>query len=252
MIAVSALVVVVGLIVIFVAVIRERKLAHLKSEFVANVSHELKTPLSLVRMFSEMLLTGRASDEKKVKYLEIIVAESERLSVLIDNVLDFSRMDRGKQSFEFRNAAIIDTVTRAVDVCRVRAERQSVELELNIDAEGETSARIDERAIEIAVINLIDNALKYATETKRVAIELRSEGKFWKVSVRDWGPGVPEEDRKRVFERFVRGAHRSGDSGRGSGIGLAMVAQISRAHGGRVWVEDAEPHGARFVMTVRA
>lgn len=250
LVGMSSLVVIFGLIVIMVAAARERRLAMLKSEFVANVSHELKTPLSLVRMFSEMLLSGRAPVGKQQQYLEIIVKESERLSALIDNVLDFARMERRNEAYEFRDADLKETVARAVDVCRPRAERQNTPLELRFLTQSPTSIQLDERALEIALINLIDNALKYAPQTDRVAVTLSEDGDKFAISVEDTGPGIPKDQRKKIFERFVRGK-ATGDGTRGSGIGLSLVAQIAEAHGGRAWVEAAEPQGARFVMTVK-
>lgn len=250
--ATAAVVVLGGVIVMLIAAARERKLAMLKSEFVANVSHELKTPLSLVRMFSEMLLSGRAGPEKQKKYLEIIVGESERLTALIDNVLDFSRVERGRESYDFRKAELVDTISRAVDICGPRAEQQSVELSFSTDVSKEARTRLDERSLEIGLVNLIDNALKYAKGTPRVEVSLTLVRHHYQICVRDFGPGVPEQQSRRVFERFVRGDHPSGDRGRGSGIGLALVAQIARAHGGKAWVENAEPQGARFILSVRA
>jgi len=254
LVGLSSLVVIFGLIIIMVAADRERKLAMLKSEFVANVSHELKTPLALVRMFSEMLYTGRGDPEKQQKYLEIIVTESERLTALIDNVLDFARVERGKTSFEFRHVELADAVTRAVDVCRGRAERQGVELRLVLP-EQPAAATVDERALEIALINLVDNALKYAPQSELVIVELRREGPYYRVSVLDQGPGIAKEERRRIFERFVRGKARPGDAVRGSGIGLSLVLQIAQAHGGRAWVEEGNEEspkaGALFVFTVR-
>jgi two-component system phosphate regulon sensor histidine kinase PhoR len=248
----SSLVVLLGLLVSAVAAFRQRKLAELKSEFVANVSHELKTPLSLVRMFSEMLLSGRAPADKQKQYLEIIVTESERLTALIDNVLDFARVDRGQGSFDLLRAPLAETVARAVDICRPRAERQGVALELKLP-DGATDTLVDERAVEIAVINLVDNALKYAPRSQAVRIVLAREGRSFSIAVEDDGPGIPEGERKRIFERFVRGRQEAGQAQRGSGIGLSLVAQIAQAHGGRAWVEDAKwTHGARFVMTLRA
>jgi len=248
----SSVVVLLGLLVSAVAAFRERKLAELKSEFVANVSHELKTPLSLVRMFSEMLLSGRAPADKQKQYLEIIVTESERLTALIDNVLDFARVDRGQGSFELASAPLAETLTRAVDICRPRAERQGVTLDLALPDES-TETLVDERAVEIAVINLIDNALKYAPDSRAVRIGLLRDGRYFSIAVEDDGPGIPVGERKRIFERFVRGAQEAGKAQRGSGIGLSLVAQIAQAHGGRAWVEEARfAHGARFVMTLRA
>lgn len=251
----SSLVVVLGLGVIVVAVSRERKLALAQSDFVANVSHELKTPLALVRMFSELLLLGRAAPEKQRQYLEIIVSESERLSALIDNVLDFARVERGTAAFEFREANLVETVGRAVEVQRGRAERQGVTITTEIE-EGlgdSPLAVIDERAIEIAVINLIDNALKYAPGTEEIVVALRSEKNRFVISVIDQGPGIPKAERRRIFERFVRGKAPSTQV-RGSGIGLSLVQQIAEAHGGAAWVEDgrgpAEKKGASFSLSV--
>jgi two-component system phosphate regulon sensor histidine kinase PhoR len=252
LVALSSLVVIFGLIVIMIAAARERRLAMLKSEFVANVSHELKTPLSLVRMFSEMLLSGRAAAEKRQQYLEIIVSESERLTALIDNVLDFSRLERSHESYEFHDADVAETVIRAVDVCQPRAERQNVPLRFENHAGDSPRGDIDERALEIALINLIDNALKYAPQSEELLIELsRDEGRY-QISVSDGGPGIVKEQRKKVFDRFVRGAS-TGERVRGSGIGLSLVAQIAKAHGGKAWVEDRPgSSGARFVMSLKA
>lgn len=254
----SSLVVVLGLGVIVVAVSRERKLALAQSDFVANVSHELKTPLALVRMFGELLYLGRAAPEKRQQYLEIIVSESERLSALIDNVLDFARVERGTAAFEFREANLAESVGRAVDVQRGRAERQGVSIGIEEPLEfGEASpsAWIDERAIEIAVINLIDNALKYAQGTRELLVRIREEKRRFVISVTDQGPGIPKAERRRIFERFVRGkGPPPGAQVRGSGIGLSLVQQIAEAHGGEAWVDDgegpADRPGACFSISV--
>lgn len=250
LVALSSLVVIGGLIVITIAAARERRLAMLKSEFVANVSHELKTPLSLVRMFSEMLLSGRAPPEKRQQYLEIIVSESERLSSLIDNVLDFARMERRSEAYEFHDADVGETVVRAVDVCRPRADRQEIALEIEMAGPGSSQCCVDERALEIALINLIDNALKYAPQGKVIRIILRADSDKLELMVEDQGPGIQRDQKKRIFERFVRGTV-TGDRARGSGIGLSLVFQIAQAHGGKAWVEDVPTGGARFVMRIQ-
>jgi two-component system, OmpR family, phosphate regulon sensor histidine kinase PhoR len=249
LVGLSGLVVIAGIVVVMVAVARERKLSNLKSDFVANVSHELKTPLSLVRMFGELLQTGRVdSEEKRLQYLQIIVSESERLGALIENVLDFAKVERGKAAYDFAERHLPEVVARAVEACRVRAERDGVQLDLRVE-EGLPSAELDERAMEIAVINLVDNALKYAQGGRRIVIEVRAVDGFLEVSVTDEGHGIPPEDRRRIFERFVRGTGAS--QVRGSGIGLALVKHIAEAHGGKSWVEPAVTGGSRFAFTVR-
>jgi two-component system phosphate regulon sensor histidine kinase PhoR len=250
LVALSSLVVISGLIVIVVAAAQERRLANLKSDFVANVSHELKTPLSLVRMFSELLQSGRVeNDEKRRQYLQIIVGESERLAALIENVLDFAKVERGRQAYHFSESNLGEVVTRAVDACRLRAEREHVEIALEL-AQNLAPVRVDERAIEIAVINLVDNAMKYAPDGGRIEVVVREAAGAFEIRVLDRGPGIALEDRKRIFERFVRGKATQGKQVRGSGIGLALVKHIAEAHGGRAWVEPNAPHGSVFVLSV--
>jgi len=257
MVVLSCGVIVLGVAVILLAAERERRMSAMKSDFVANVSHELKTPLSLVRMFAEMLQSGRvSSDEKRQQYLDIIVSESERLSALIENVLDFARVERGRQAYEFSDGDVGDAVSRAVNVYRYRAEREGVELATEVE-EGLPSALIDERAIQLAVINLIDNALKYAPGSGRVVVKARRENGSVVVRVDDRGPGVAPEDRERIFERFVRGPTarppRDGSPVRGSGIGLALVKHIAESHGGKAWVEGKPPGdgpGASFALSI--
>jgi two-component system phosphate regulon sensor histidine kinase PhoR len=251
LVGLSGVVVIAGILVILLAVARERKLSNLKSDFVANVSHELKTPLALVRMFGELLQSGRAdTEDKRKQYLQIIVSESERLGALIENVLDFAKVERGKAAYEFSECNLGEVVGRAVEACRVRAEREGIELELDVASELPRSS-MDERAIEIAVINLVDNALKYAPDGERVAVAVRPSAAGLEVRVADHGVGIPAEDRRRIFERFVRGKSAVGKQVRGSGIGLALVKHIAEAHGGKAWVEDGVPSGSTFVFTIQ-
>jgi two-component system phosphate regulon sensor histidine kinase PhoR len=257
MVVLSCGVIVLGVAVILVAAERERRMSALKSDFVANVSHELKTPLALVRMFGEMLQSGRVKDDaKRQEYLDIIVGESERLSALIENVLDFAKVERGRQAYDFAEGDVGEAVTRAVNVYRYRAEREGVELAVEVEP-GMPRARIDDRAIQLAVINLIDNALKYAPGSDVVTVRATRENGSLVVRVVDRGPGVPAEERARIFERFVRGssATRAAGSGkpvRGSGIGLALVKHIAESHGGKAWVEAAGGVGASFAISIPA
>jgi two-component system phosphate regulon sensor histidine kinase PhoR len=251
MVALSLAVVIAGLLIVALAAVRERRLGELKSDFVANVSHELKTPLSVVRMFGEMLASGRVdNEEKRQQYLQIINTESERLSELIDNLLDFARAERGRSSYAFAEADLSLVVSRTVQACRPRAK--GVELVFEPPDPPLELVRLDERAVSIAVANLIDNALKYAPEGRRVVIAIRSRGPAHEIAVTDEGPGIPVEERKRIFERFVRGKAAEETRARGSGIGLALVKHIAAAHGGRAWVEPASPQGSTFVFSIRA
>jgi len=240
MVVLSSLVILAGVAVILIAAEKDRRVSAMKSEFVANVSHELKTPLALVRMFGEMLQSGRvASPQKQQEYLDIIVSESERLSALIENVLDFAKVERGRGAYDFAESDVSDAVTKAVAVYRYRAEREGIEIASSI--EPNIVARIDDRAIQLAVINLIDNALKYAPDGKVVDVRAEREGGRVAIRVTDRGQGVAREDRERIFERFVRGENTLGKDARpvrGSGIGLSLVKHIAESHGGTITVED--------------
>jgi len=250
MVAVSLLVVIAGLIIVVVAAKRERRLANLKSEFVANVSHELKTPLSSVRMFGELLQSGKVDNPtKQAQYLQIINREAERLSDLIENVLDFSRAERGRKAYDFVEGSVVEVVEQAVEVCRSR--RGDVPIELRVEPDV-PPARLDPRAVEVAVTNLIDNALKHAPQGKLVQVLVRSRKRAVEVAVSDQGPGIPRADRKRVFDRFVRIRASDERQVRGSGIGLALVKHIAEAHRGSISVQPAQPCGSTFVLSIPA
>lgn len=254
MVVLSCLVVVLGLATILLVAERQRRVSALKSELVANVSHELKTPLALIRMFGEMLQSGRvANDEKRQQYLDIIVSESERLSALIENVLDFAKVERGREPYELVDGDVGDAVTRAANVYRYRAEREGVALTVDVEAALPT-VKLDERAIQLAVINLVDNALKYAPGGDVIALRAAREGGDVVVRVTDQGPGVPDDERERIFERFVRGASAKNNGEvkpvRGSGIGLALVKHIAEGHGGRAWVEAPPDRGSTFAIAI--
>jgi len=238
----SALVVLLfGVAFVLYAADKERRLSALKAEFVANVSHELKTRLSVVRMFAELLLTKRVrSKEKQDEYLEIICRESERLSALIENVLDFAALERGKRSYAMQSANLIEIVNRAIETSRYRIERGGTEVEFLV-ASDIPLIEMDEQAVFLAVMNLLDNAVKHGGSTP-VEIQVEMVGSEVQVRVRDRGTGIPKDDLKRVFDRFYRSRRKSPT--RGSGIGLALVQQIAIAHGGRAWAENAPEGGA--------
>lgn len=252
LVIVAGVVAIAGLFIMIRASIEERRLAHTKSEFVANVSHELKTPLSLIRMFGELLYLDRVKDEaKKKRYYQILVGEAERLTALIENVLDFARVERGKAVYEFVEGDVGEAVARAAEIYRYRAETESTNVSIKIDP-SLPLVKLDVRAIELAIMNLIDNALKYAKDGGEVVISSYVEGKWVCVDVRDRGPGIPEEERARIFERFFRGEAARASHTRGSGIGLSLVDHIASSHGGDVCVESpAWPDGRGVAFVLR-
>ena len=242
----SVLILLVGVAFFLVATIQERRLSQLKSEFIANVSHELKTPLSAVRMFGEMLLTQRVTNEdKRRQYLEIICREAERLSGLIENVLDFAALERGKQSYAPEAADLGDIVGRAVETVRHRLEGTEIQVHAPVSL---PCVLLDAQAVLLAIINLLDDALKYGEGTPiDVSIGVSSR-ELW-VAVRDRGPGIPRAEVRRVFDRFYR-VRRPGQQQRGSGIGLSLVKHIADAHGGRAWADNATDGGAVVSFSV--
>jgi two-component system, OmpR family, phosphate regulon sensor histidine kinase PhoR len=252
LIPVSTLIIAVGLAIVWLTVVSEGRTSRLKSDFIANVSHELKTPLSLIRMFGELLATGKHKGETSSReYGEIITREAERLSHLIDNVLDFARLERGKASYDFTEGRLADVVERALDVCRFRVEKERMRLRTDIEA-GLPPIRMDENAMTLVLLNLIDNAVKYAPDGKEVDVRLMRSPGGVSLSVRDHGAGIPAEELPRIFERFYRAQAARDRNVRGSGIGLALVKHIVEAHGGRLSVESRLGKGATFTVVLPA
>ncbi len=254
MVSLAGAVALAGLAIVLAGSIKERRLAQLKSDFVANVSHELKTPLALIRMFGEMLLLERvATPEKRRQYLQIIMSESERLTALIENVLDFAKVERGKSAYSFAPGDVGEAVGRAVEIFSHRAEREAMSVSLAI-APDLPRAMLDARALELATINLIDNAFKYAKDGGKVEVSVGASRGHVLVRVKDHGPGIDPEDGERIFERFVRGKNAGETQVRGSGIGLALVKHIAESHGGTVSVESpvSGGKGCAFVLSLPA
>lgn len=235
LIGVAMTVIAAGLLIMMAAVRRERRVSELKSDFISNVSHELKTPLSIISMFGELLAMGRAkSPEKAVEYAEIIRRESMRLSSLIDNVLDFAKIERGVAPYQFEeDQDLIDVVTRALELCKPRVEQAKMDLQWQPPDELPLT-NLDGNAMLLAVQNLVDNAVKYAASGEKIEVSLARSGKRLELLVRDYGPGIPPEEQSRVFERFYRAEDVRLKPVRGSGIGLSLVKHIAEAHGGGV------------------
>lgn len=239
-----------GLLVLVLAIRRERRANELKSEFISNVSHELKTPLSIISMFGEMLANGRTKGpDQATEYADIIWRESVRLSRLIDNVLDFAKIERGKNVYEFAEADIADVVERAVDLVGRRLTTAEMTIDVEIDPEL-PPVQLDANAFTLAVMNLIDNATKYAADGKRLELQLRRDGERIVLAVHDFGPGIDPAEQEHIFERFYRARAVRLKPIRGSGIGLALVRHIARAHHGDVTVESAPGKGSTFRLWI--
>jgi two-component system phosphate regulon sensor histidine kinase PhoR len=237
-----------GIGFLFYATWKESRANELKSDFISNVSHELKTPLSLIRMFGELLAMGKLkSPEKGKEYAEIITREAERLSRLIDNVLDFARMERGRSAYEFNPGRLDEVVERSLDVYRHRLEREGFKLITKIDSELPETL-LDENAMTLLLLNLLENAVKYGKG--EIAVYLTRQGNMLRLVVGDQGPGIPLEEQRRIFDRFYRTRQARGTNVRGSGIGLSLVKHIAEGHGGSVTVDSEPGRGAAFIVDI--
>jgi two-component system, OmpR family, phosphate regulon sensor histidine kinase PhoR len=228
------------------ALSREVELVKLKSSFVSTVSHELRTPLSLIRMYTETLEMGRIRDpEKQHEYHQTILREADRLSRLVNNILSFSRMESGRKQYHMEPITLNDVVREVMDTYAVHLEETGFVPVLDL-AEGLPKVRADREAVIEAVVNVVDNAVKYSPEEHFLAVRTGTEpGKVF-VEVEDHGAGIAPEHQKKIFDVFYRVSDGLVHNTKGSGLGLALVKGIMDAHGGTVSVRSAQGKGSRF------
>jgi signal transduction histidine kinase len=229
---------------------KEMALARLKSDFVSNVSHELRTPLALIRLYAETLELGRiTTQEKKQQYYRIIRKESERLTALINNILDFSRIEAGAKEYEFRETDIAQLVHNTLDSYRYQIEQQGFAYEESIDA-NLPKVRVDREAIARALVNLVNNALKYSAQEKFLGVKLYRDNSLVKLEVADRGIGISRRDQSKIFEKFYRAGDPLVHNTKGSGLGLPLVRHITEAHGGEIAVESTPGNGSKFILSL--
>jgi signal transduction histidine kinase len=239
-----------GLFLVYANVRRELHLSRLKSDFVANVSHELKTPLALIRLYAETLELGRVpSEDKAQRYYRVINKESQRLTQLINNILDFSRIEAGRKEYRFRPTDVGAVVRDVVEAYRFPIEQQGFDLEVHI-AEDLPEAVVDPEALSQALLNLANNAIKYSGEGKYLGLDVRRKDGWLVISVRDRGVGIPKAEQKRIFEKFYRVEDTLVHTTKGSGLGLALVQHIMDAHGGTVELESEVGKGSTFRLVL--
>jgi signal transduction histidine kinase len=248
LVALLVLAIAVGSWLIVADLSRQLRLARQKTDFVSNVSHELKTPLTSIRMFTEMLAEDRVPDESKRRhFLGIITAETARLTRLINNVLDFARLERGEKKYQFAPFDLAALVRETVDSYRPHLETLGFTLRSQIPAEPITFNG-DRDAMAQVLVNLLSNAEKYSGERKEIEVALESSAGAIEVRVSDHGLGVPAGCEEKIFDQFYR-AHDSLGSGiQGSGLGLTLARQIARAHGGDVTFERRDGGGSCFLL----
>ena len=279
LIACAALAATVGCAAAYRAFHRQLHLSELKSNFVSSVSHELRAPIASVRLMAESLERGKITEEPKQReYFKFIVQECRRLSSLIENVLDFSRIEQGRKEYEFEPTDVLGLAQQTVKVMEPYAEERQVKLLFEQSANGSTelSAVLDGKAIQQALVNLIDNAIKHSRKGDTVTVglghgtsrlgppegnsassvdappvALRRDGDSFPVinlSVEDHGEGIPASEHQKIFERFYRLGSELRRETQGVGIGLSIVKHVVEAHGGRVVVRSAPGAGSRFTI----
>jgi signal transduction histidine kinase len=226
---------------------RQQQLAQLRVDFVSGVSHELRTPLAQIRLFAELLRNGQLrSEQERERSFGIIDEEAQRLTYLVENVLSFARSEHGRNNVIVEPVEMDHEMEAAIDafapLARVRRAtiRQTIQPGL--------VSRVDPRALRQIVLNLLDNAVKYGPLGQMVTVALEGTGDKVLISVEDKGPGVPKNDREKIWDPYVRLSRETESAAGGSGIGLSIVKELVRLHAGRAWVEDAPEGGARFVV----
>jgi signal transduction histidine kinase/tetratricopeptide (TPR) repeat protein len=237
-----------GLILTIRSLTREMELSRMKSDFVSTVSHEFKSPLTSIRQIAEMLHAGRVSSEdRRQKYYDVLLEQSERLSLLTENVLSFAKMEEGKREFVFEHVDL-DTLLRSiVSTVQDRLEHEGFTVEMEFDG-SLPSIMADASAITQAFNNLLDNAVKYSGDSKKVLVRAFQDESNVVVQVIDFGLGIKREDRDKIFDRFYRGGDELTRTVKGSGLGLTLVKQIVEAHKGRIQVESEPEKGSIFTI----
>ncbi|HSR67534.1 MAG TPA: HAMP domain-containing sensor histidine kinase [Acidobacteriota bacterium] len=238
-----------GVLLTFRTAAREMKLSEMKNDFVSNVSHELRTPLASIRVFGEMLRLGKVREASKVReYGEYIEAEGRRLSQLINNILNFAKIESGQKVYEFESCDLEKVIEKVVSTFRVRLQHSGVEIDFSKPLGSLPPLNIDGQAVSQAISNLLDNAVKYSNGARRIEVALKRSQDEAVISVRDQGIGISREEQSKIFERFHRVSTGLVHDVKGSGLGLSIVQHIVRAHGGRVEVESEAGQGSTFFI----
>jgi signal transduction histidine kinase len=241
--------------------LRQMELVQLKSHFVSNITHELKTPLAAIRLYTETLQQGRVRDAgESNKFLDIIHKECVRLTTLVNNVLDFGRIESGRRRYTFAPAPVGTVVREVVDAYGYQLRDQGFELDLDVQTDL-APVVLDRDAVGQAVLNLLDNAVKYSRDRRHIEVAVHDDAVTTGapaaasngnghivIAVRDQGIGIPPGEQKRIFEPFYRVEKGLEHSVKGSGLGLAVVKHIAEAHGGTVTVDSKLEQGSTFTL----
>lgn len=244
-------VVVTGVVLVLVFIRREANLSELQADFVSKVSHELRTPLTAIRLFAETIERSGADEATRLKCTELLVTESERLSRLIERLLDWGRMEAGRKIYELRLEHVKDIIDETVRAYAPRTHLgQGLKLDVDVD-EDLPDVVVDRAAVVDALVNLVANAHKYGGTPPVVRLHAAKTGKGeLSLSVTDNGEGIPRPEQRRIFDKFYRIDDRLSRTKEGSGLGLAIVKHVARAHHARVTVDSEPGKGSTFAIVL--
>jgi signal transduction histidine kinase len=245
-----ALLLIAGGYIVFRGISRELEVARLQSDFVSAVSHEFRTPVASVRQLSEILADGRVADEeRRHRYYGLLRRESERLQRLVEGLLDFKRMESHAAEYRFETLDPGALVQQVADEFRLGGYTRANRLSVSV-APGLPAVRCDREAFTRALWNLLDNAAKYAPGASPIAIDVAKSNGRVVVQVRDEGPGIPTDEQTQIFRKFVRGSAARSSGAKGTGLGLAMVSHIMKAHRGQITVASRPGAGSTFSLVL--
>ena len=238
---------VLGVVLILRDISREKHLARLRADFISNVTHELKTPLTSIRMYAESMIMGRVkSEEKRKEYLEVVVHESDRLKGMINNILEFSKMEKGSPEYHFVRTDLALLIREAIAEMSHWFSQEGFEITSELEENIYTD--VDPEKMKQALNNLFSNAIKYSTDTKQVFIRLVRKEDNIIIEVEDHGIGIPDDKLLKIFEPFYRIGQEEGAGG--TGLGLTVVKEIVETHGGSINVTSKTGEGSKFVITL--
>ena len=248
LIALLIIVMTVGTGIFYKYIAREEELLRLKAEFVDSVSHTLKTPLTRMGLLAENIRRGWIKDEaKKEQFLETIMAETSRMNDMVNNMLNFSRIDSGKKQYEFSEARIQDIVTSTLAQYRGHIEAAGFTCRQDIDP-ALPPLQLDPEAVKLVLVNLLQNAIKYSDKEKFIEVRLYREERYAVLAVEDHGMGIDKRDRQRIFDKFYRACDTHVKAREGSGLGLFLVHHAVAAHNGKVEVSIEPGKGSTFLV----
>jgi len=231
--------------------LQNMKDARQKTSFVSSVSHELKTPLTSIRMYAELLLSKRIKDANKTQtYLSVIVNESERLTRLINNVLDFGKLEQGKKTYQLTIFEMDQLLDQVIQAHSIRIQNQGLKIISQVE-EGDYPVKTDRDAMEQVVLNLVDNALKYAGKGKFIKFILGKDDSFVFLKICDDGPGIPKAQRQAVFKKFYRVDNSLTPQQPGSGLGLSIARQILKDLEGDLVFDSMPGNGSCFTIRIK-